>query len=294
MGRQDEVVAHIDVDPLCYSIGNLTNEHPFVKDAEGNPEKMPVSAEAVHTKVDEHLEQIQEEAGCSSSVLFLSTGGVSTNFRTDLAVTYPYKGRRVGVKPYHHRTVVEYFKSLPNCRIADNREADDDLADAQTLTSVLCTIDKDLNCVVGNHYNYKSKQKYTTTMGESFHFLMNQLLIGDWSTDAILGCAVLEDGVYGPKAKKAGQPYSKRSGVGPKEAENILLGCDNREQKLDAVKNQYKKLFGDGWEDKIDEMLNLLHMGGSANNLQTHKSIIHEYDKRYSTFGQTGAGEESF
>ncbi len=277
------MIANIDVDPLCYSVGSFTNNHPFLKESDGTPIQMPCTAEAIGGLVEDALANIQRGAECDSSVLFLSTG-VSTNFRDKVAVSYPYKGRRLdnstgtSSRPYHHQTVVSYLSSLHNTQIANNREADDDLADAQTEDTVLCTIDKDLDMVAGKHYNWKKPDKgiYTVTAKEGYRFFMYQLLVGDWSVDSILGCAKLVDKLYGPKAAKAGQAYRKREGIGPKEAETILSLGSSEGEWLALVKDQYHAMFGTEWEQKLDEMGQLLYMGGSEDNLWTYKGASHE------------------
>ena len=276
------VHAAIDIDPLCYSIGSYTNEHPFVKDAEGKPVLMPVSSDEIAGLVNDCIQTILTGSKCDSYTLYLSSS-VSTNFRTSIAKTYPYKGRRTdSVRPYHHQTVVDYLLTLPETKVADNREADDDVADAALADptgTVICTIDKDLD---GSHdhkhenkcdltyYNWKRDEYYTLDHNTRFKFFCKQLLTGDWTTDSILGCGKLVQKVYGPKAAKAGQTYERRVGVGPKQADNILDGL-MVDQYLPAVAEAYKQEFGTEAITKMNEMAQLLFMGGSEDNLWEYK-----------------------
>lgn len=264
--------ALIDADVLCYSIGSCEDDHPVLKDAKGDPVKLPISSERIRDLVDEKVKQIAEEAGCSSYTCFLSG---SYNFRVDVATTYPYKGRRQGQeKPYHHATVYNHIKRYDTTVVCEKREADDGLADAQTHTTVICTIDKDLDMVEGLHYNWNKEAVYSVSFEEGYYWFCKQLLTGDWSTDSILGCARLVDKVYGPKAAKAGQQYQAREGIGPKKADTLLSAASSPIGWLEIVADQYKKMFGEEWEDKINEMGALLWMGGSPDNLWTYNKAI--------------------
>lgn len=262
--------ALIDCDPLCYSVGSFTNPHPFLKDGDGKQLEMPVRKEEIEGLVDDYLDRIIKDSGSTEAILCLSSS-VSTNFRDKVATTYPYKGRRDGsTRPYHHQTVVDHISSKLNVKIADNREADDDLADLcreDPQGTIICTIDKDLDGVEGLHYNWKSDRLYEVSEQEAMHFFYKQLLTGDWSTDCILGCAKLVDSVYGPKAKKAGQQYTKRVGVGPKRADEILSVCTTEKEYKEAVCYAYMQELGDKWLDQLNEMGRLLYMGGSEDKL---------------------------
>lgn len=276
------VIAAIDADPLCYSIGAFTNDHPFVKDADGKPIQMPVSTDVIAGFVDECLEGVIKTVKADEAIFCLSSS-VSTNFRDQVAVTYPYKGKREGsTRPFHHKTVVDYLLSLPEVKVANNREADDDLADialANPDEVVVCTIDKDLDGIHDpsiqddlSFYNWKRGTQYTLTYEQRYRFFCYQLLVGDWSTDCILGCAILADKIYGPKAQKAGQAYQKREGIGPQKAEGILDAV-TLPYWMDQVRLAYQQQFGDAWEAKLNEMGQLLFMGGSEDKLWKHEGF---------------------
>ena len=256
--------ALIDGDILLYSIGSFTNPHPFLKDKDGEPVMMPCSTEAIHGFVEEHLTKIVEGAECDEKVVFVSG---PTNFRNDVAVTHPYKFKRKDLdKPYHYQTVKDYLLGQEYTFVTDGNEADDAMASAQTLNTVICTIDKDLDMVPGNHYNWRKELNYSVSYDEAVKWFMLQLLTGDWSTDSIIGCGHVETKVYGAKAKKAGQTYETRVGIGPKEAENMLMGVD-KAHLLGTVAEAYLQEFGSDWLMKINEMGQLLAMGETADNL---------------------------
>jgi len=270
------MIANIDGDILTYSVGSFTNDHPFLKDQEGKPLQMPVSTEAIKGLVDDEIKKIVEGAECTDYRIFLSG---NNNYRVEVATTFPYKGNRDGLeKPYHWQTVRDYLESIAY-NISPDNEADDELANAQTEDTVLCSLDKDLLMVVGWHYNWRKEEKRYVSDTEGYYWFMYQLLVGDWSTDAILGCAKLVEKVYGPKAKKAGQTYTRREGVGPKKAEEILNVEPS--EMLDKVVAAYKAEFGTDWLDKLNEMGALLHMGG-------HKDDHWNYERQTNHTRESG------
>lgn len=259
------MVALIDADILCYSIGAFTNDHPFLKDGEGNPLKMPVREAEIQGLVDEKVQAIMEGAECTDRRLFLTGDG---NFRKDVAVTRPYKGhRKKADRPYHYQTVKDYMLQC-GAELKDTCEADDLLAINQTDDTVICSLDKDLKMVPGWHYNWTTDVLREVSEDEGYRWFMYQLLIGD-STDNIIGCGHDEQGVYGPRAKKAGQQYTRRNGIGPKKAEQLL--DEPIEKLLGIVRDCYQQEFGDQWEAKLDEQGALLHMGGDVNEYWTYQ-----------------------
>ena len=256
-----------DGDVHCYAIGSLTNDHPFLKDERGNPRSIPVPDDYVRQVTEDRVQQITEDAGCDSFEVHMSG---DTNFRNDIAVSYPYKAHRKGTdappKPPHHATVKAYLLSLPDTVVSENREADDTLADAQTEDTVIATVDKDLLMVEGKHYNWNKKDQgvIEVTYEEGIKWFFKQLLIGDWSTDRILGCAIVETKIR----KATGLSYEARKGIGEKRADALLCVRDaTLLDLLSVVEDQYRNQFQGEWLDKINEMARLLWMGGSADNL---------------------------
>ena len=266
--------ALIDGDILLYSIGSFTNPHPFLKDADGDAVMMPCSTEAVHGLVHSEINKIVEGAGCDDYTVYLSG---KDNFRKDIAVTHPYKFKRADIdKPYHYQTVKDYLVDVIGAVVVDGIEADDALALAQTPETTICSIDKDLLMVPGRHYNWRKEEVTEVSYDDGVLWFCTQLLTGDWSTDSIIGCGHVETKVYGPKAKKAGQSYDARVGIGPKAAENMLAGVE-KELLIGQVAVAYEQEFGAEWKTKIEEMANLLGMGLSADN-------IWDYDERTKSY----------
>ena len=88
------------------------------------------------------------------------------NFRTEKAVTAPYKGNRKSEKPHHYGLLRDYLQYSWSAYLTDGIEADDMLAIRATELgddSVIVTLDKDLDQVAGWHYNFVKKDKYYIT-----------------------------------------------------------------------------------------------------------------------------------
>jgi len=105
----------------------------------------------------------------------------SENFRYEI---YPeYKGNRKDIKrPIHLAALREYIVSEWYTQVSsDGREADDDVGIYSTLepTATICHIDKDLNMLPGDHWNYVTKEYYSVTPIQAMRNFYIQLLMGD-------------------------------------------------------------------------------------------------------------------
>tara|TARA_Y100000361_G_C11087234_1_gene304453 strand:- start:19 stop:837 length:819 start_codon:yes stop_codon:yes gene_type:complete len=126
---------------------------------------------------------------------------------------------------------------------ADGMEADDVVciwaheAREAEQDFVIAHIDKDINQVAGNHYNYNSKQIYFVDDDTADMNFCTQLLIGDNGDDI-------------PKVKK---------GYGIKTAQKALAETtyDNR---MDTVVDVWQRLYGKGWEKQLNMVGNLIYM----------------------------------
>lgn len=166
--------ALIDADILNYRIGFATNEE---------------SENVAIVTMAGFLEDLLLLELPESQTWELHLTG-KTNFRNDYAVTTPYKGNRKGTeKPVHYELLREYLRTAWGATINEGIEADDMLAIRQTELgddSVIVTLDKDLNQVVGWHYNFVKKSKYYITEEEGLLNFYKQFLTGD-KVDNIVG-----------------------------------------------------------------------------------------------------------
>lgn len=164
------------------------------------------------------------------------------NFREALATIRPYKGNRdPEAKPAHYMALRDYCLLQYNATIVDGQEADDALGIAQwndlnlateDHTTIICTIDKDLNNIPGWHYNFNSKEVYWVDEEEATYNFYHQLLTGD-VTDNILGVP----------------------GIGPAKAKKILSPCTSEKDMYVTVWNVYRDAYPDVEDAEIDKIV---------------------------------------
>jgi DNA polymerase-1 len=169
------------------------------------------SKDYVHSKVDDLIDKITFYTDSDEYRVFL-TG--KNNFRKAI---YPeYKAHRPTEKPFWLQTVRDYLVKEYKAEICDGQEADDAMGIYQTEETIICTIDKDLLMIPGQHYNFvKDEFKTVGYLDGLKHFYM-QCLQGDRS-DNIKGIP----------------------GIGLKKAERILEGCVTEYQLFKAVREAY-------------------------------------------------------
>lgn len=143
------------------------------------------------------------------------------NFRYSI---YPeYKAQRLkSPKPEFLQNVKSYLINEYNAEVSDGCEADDRLGVDQHIyieqgvESRIVSVDKDLDQIIGNHYNPRHKCAYIVSPNDSIRFFYWQLLVGD-SADNIKGA----------------------KGIGPKKADQILKDCITEKEHYEAVKDYF-------------------------------------------------------
>ena len=193
----------IDGDILCYRVGFACNEET---------EKV-----AIRTMADMLEELIFIELSSNIHVGYL-TG--KDNYRHDIAKTKPYKGNRKDApRPVHLHSLREYLITAWDFRVANGQEADDAIGIHATLTrdsSIIVSIDKDLDMIPGHHYNPVKKDHYYVNDKEAIKNFYRQILTGD-----------KVDNVQGLR------------GIGPKKADKILGDFDTDLAMYEAVLKAY-------------------------------------------------------
>jgi 5'-3' exonuclease len=148
------------------------------------------------SRADKTVQDILAETHATSYSLYL-TG--SSNFRRDLTETY--KANRPDSRPVHWQSVRDFLVTQHKAEICEGCEADDYLGinqDSIGGSTVICSIDKDLLQIAGNHYNFVKKEFRSITVEEGVRNLYTQALVGDRS-DNIIGIA----GIGPVKAERA-------------------------------------------------------------------------------------------
>jgi len=146
-----------------------------------------------------------------------------TNFRFDIAKSYPYKGNRASVeKPIHLGLCRDHMIERYDAIVSDNEEADDLIAKGAAALDYHCvvaSIDKDMLQIPCWHFNFGKGTWEKVSPYEGTLFFYTQLLTGD-RADNIIGL----------------------HGIGPKKAEKILSECETEEDLWNAI---YKAYDGD-------------------------------------------------
>lgn len=147
---------------------------------------------AIH-RAEELLDNILNKVGASEYKAYISS---DTNFRKEI---YPeYKAQRNPVKPVHLLAMKEYaFTKMGAILSPQGLEADDMLGieqDKSTHTTTICSLDKDLLQIPGNHFQWeigtskwnKPDNWLTQTELEGYRLFYQQAIKGD-PTDNIKG-----------------------------------------------------------------------------------------------------------
>ena len=175
------------------------------------------------------------------------------NFREALATIRVYKGNRdPNAKPVHYNALRDYLILQCNAAVVDGQEADDALGIAQWqdlgkileterkladnysevyASTIICTIDKDLDMIPGWHYNFEHKEVYWVDEEEATYNFYHQLLTGD-VTDNIQGVP----------------------DIGKAKATKILAPCLSEKDMYVTVWNVYRDNF-EGDDIEIDRVV---------------------------------------
>jgi len=211
------MLALIDADIAVYRTAfSCQKKDPLTGDIIVEPEFV------AKARFNEMIDGILAETSALEYQLWLSDS-TENGFRIKF---YPeYKANRPP-KPILYDFVKEIAITDWGAQIAIEQEADDALGIQQVGRgffdggTIICSIDKDLLQIPGNHYNFVKKEKsFVTPDGGRFYFY-TQLLTGDTS-DNIQGCP----------------------GVGVAKAAKFLAGLSTEESLFQQVVNIYKTQY---------------------------------------------------
>jgi 5'-3' exonuclease len=215
----------IDADIIVYRCGFASKDD----------EPLEYCLHSVKTTLDRITEQFPNLEECR--VLLTGKG----NYRDKVAVTKPYKGNRdPNNKPRFYDEIREYLTDYQGAEVIEGMEADDAMGMYQwghkDKSTCIATIDKDLNCIPGWHYNFVKEEMYYVTLAEANRCFWMQMLTGD-TTDNIQGV---------PKC-------------GPKTAAKILDTTDGSWTEMYArVLQEYERAYPDNPHEVFKEMGTLL------------------------------------
>jgi hypothetical protein len=145
----------------------------------------------VKQQIESIIDSCKKDLSNLSTVRLYLSG--TNNFRDKLATIRPYKGNRDrSHRPIHYEAIRKYMAEEWAAHIIDGHEADDEVSIvARQLARerrgfVVATIDKDLDQIPGQHYNYMKRVSYDVSDDEAVTFFYEQVLSGD-VTDNIAG-----------------------------------------------------------------------------------------------------------
>lgn len=170
------------------------------------------------------------------------------NFRNEIAISAPYKGNRKAAKPKHYELLREYMQSAWDFKLIEDQEADDAIGIAAYEMTVgeycICSIDKDLDMLRGDHFNFVKNERYFITEEEGIKNFYKQILMGD-RVDNIIGI----------------------KGIGTVKAERLLKECKNENEMYLTVLEAY-----DGNAERVLENGRLLWIRRQSNEMWTPPS----------------------
>jgi len=207
------MICLIDGDLLVYRVGYATEFKRFRDSARS---------------MDNWLEQILEKYATNEYMLYLSDS--AGNFRKEL---YPeYKANRKEEKPRHYEGLINYLLEEWEAEITWGQEADDAMGiyQMQHPDTVICSYDKDLDQIPGEHFDFPDDRIYQVTPEDGLYFFYQQMLTGD-TVDNIPGL----------------------KGIGPVKAAFILKGCTGEPEMFNAACSAYKSVYKD--DEKALEQL---------------------------------------
>lgn len=147
----------------------------------------------VHWRIDNEFDKIKDTLQSDNIEPWLTPD--KGNFRTEVAVSRPYKGGRTGRRPYHYQAIRDYMVHTHGAKMAVGCEADDMVCTRQMEMfikdrgheSIIVGVDKDLFCMFGAHFNPRKEELYILDWQDSATEFYYQMIVGD-RTDNIPGC----------------------------------------------------------------------------------------------------------
>ena len=126
------------------------------------------------------VRRIMKDTNAGEMQIYL---GGEDNFRN--RITGDYKAGRPP-KPEYYELARDYMLEFMNAEVVHGQEVDDKLAQEQTPSTVICSIDKDLLQVPGSHYNWVTRSWTHILKEEGDEWFWIQMLVGD-NVDNITG-----------------------------------------------------------------------------------------------------------
>jgi 5'-3' exonuclease len=173
--------------------------------------------DACKEDIDQLMKRILETTGATDYQCFISG---SNNFR--YRIYNEYKANRKGKPdPIYRSDSNAYLVTAYGAKVTDGYEADDGIGIAATTHSdaIICSIDKDLKQIPGNHYNWRKNEFDTVSHLDGLRSFWRSACTGD----------------------RVDNIHSGLHRMGPVTASKIIDDLENEEDMVDAV----SALYGD-------------------------------------------------
>jgi hypothetical protein len=186
--------------------------------------------------------------------LFL-TSDDKTNFRYSVAKTpgpngEGYKAGRPQ-RPIYYQQCREYLLRRGAIEVS-GMEADDALGIYQSDKTVAVHQDKDINRIVGRHYNWKTKERYIVKDQ------LGKLWLNDKKSIKGVGNAwFFAQMLLGDRVDNIPTIIGHSADV---TCLNMLSGCKTEQDYFSIIQECYYNHYGDDYEIKLDEMGDLLYI----------------------------------
>ena len=225
------MIALLDGDIFCYRVGYTSND---------------IDLNLAKYRIDESIKNTLNEVSATEYRIFLSDS--ENNFRLKL---YPeYKANRTQPKPKWLEDLKAHLITEWKASIAFGQEADDAMGiSQQEYGTTICSIDKDLLQIPGNHYNFVKKEWTVVFPEDGLKWFYTQLLTGD-----------VVDNIKGVE------------GIGTKKAAKILESKENEVSLFETVRDTYEKFYG-------EEGIKLMLMYGRVLKIRTRKDEVWNFPK---------------
>ena len=251
----NDAIARIDGDIVCYAVASATDGKRYRYKGEVFDSKVQLNKILKADGVDDsaieifydpepwdkvvkstisYIEGIIEKVGIDYKVYL--TG--KSNFRYGIATIQPYKGNRASIqKPVHLDDIRQFLVDNYDADVSVGMEADDAIGLAHRPgIDIIATLDKDLNCIPGSHFNWAEERLYEVSEQEADAAFYRQVITGD-PTDNI-------PGIYGLGAKA--------------KVLDSINACKTAQEMFDLVAKEYQCRFGTYWKQFMKENCDLL------------------------------------
>ena len=220
-----------------------------------------------------HIEFLLNKYNTSKYVIILENS--KSNFRNQVAISNEYKGQRRTEKsinnikqylPYLSQVFTE-IKSTYNPVLYNNIENDDAIRIlANRLKNVvICTNDKDMYCVYGNHHNLKTNKIQYIEKPGIIELVDNKVNV---------------TGLYNIYFKilkgSAKENYKGLPGYGDKKVYNLLKDLTTEEEMQDVCIEHFKLIYKENYKSKLKEGFRICWILEDNDNLET--PVINDYN----------------